>query len=84
MPRWLLALAIVTLYALHQDVWFWSSARPLVFGFIPIGLFYHVAFSVLVALLMGLLVTYAWPAHLEHPIDADEGPRDAGSTRGAR
>ena len=84
MPRWLIALAIVTLYALHQDVWFWSSARPLVFGFMPIGLFYHAAFSVLVALLMGLLVRYAWPAHLEHPIDSDPGKPDSDSIRGAR
>ena len=34
-------LATVLLYALHQDFWFWREARPLVFGFLPIGLFYH-------------------------------------------
>ena len=32
-----LALAIVALYALHQDVWFWRTARPLLFGFLPVG-----------------------------------------------
>jgi len=63
--RVLLVLAVVALYVLHQDVWFWRSARPLVFGFLPIGLFYHACFSVAASLLLWLLVTYAWPAHLE-------------------
>jgi hypothetical protein len=52
-------------YVLHQDVWFWSTARPLVFGFLPIGLFYHIAFTVACSVLLWLLVTYAWPSHLE-------------------
>ncbi len=37
--------AVVLLYVLHQDFWFWREARPLVFGFLPIGLFYHAAFT---------------------------------------
>ena len=60
----LLALATVLLYALHQDIWFWRTARPLVFGFLPIGLAYHAAFSVAAALLLGALVRWAWPSHL--------------------
>ncbi|HEV8431179.1 MAG TPA: DUF3311 domain-containing protein [Pyrinomonadaceae bacterium] len=64
----LLVLAVVVLYVLHQDIWFWRSAR-LVFGFIPIGLFYQGCFSVAAALLMWLLVTYAWPAHLEEEVE---------------
>ena len=48
----LLTLAVVVLYALHQDIWFWRTARPLVFGFMPIGLFYHACFSVAAALLL--------------------------------
>ena len=63
--RILLVVAVLSLYVLHQDVWFWRSARPLVFGFIPIGLFYHACFSVAASLLLWLLVTFAWPAHLE-------------------
>jgi len=66
-----LALAVLAVYALHQDFWLWSSARPLVFGFVPIGLFYHAAYSVLAALLMWLLVTHAWPSQMEQ--DAEPG-----------
>src|SRR3989442_12826931 len=60
----LLTLAVLVVYALHQDLWLWRSARPLVFGFVPIGLFYHAAYSVLAALLMWLLVAHAWPSKL--------------------
>ena len=46
---------MVVLYVLHQDVWFWREARPLVFGFLPVGLAYHAAYCVAVALLMWTL-----------------------------
>jgi hypothetical protein len=69
MKRALLVLAVAVLYVLHQDIWFWRTARPLVFGFVPIGLAYHAAFSVAAAAVLGLLVTYAWPSHLEDEVD---------------
>jgi len=64
-PVPLLTAVIVALYLLHQDVWFWRVARPLVFGFLPIGLAYHAAFCLASALLMWVLTRLAWPAHLE-------------------
>ncbi len=77
MKRWLLVLAVAALYVLHQDVWFWRTARVggvMPFGVIPIGLFYHGLFSVAASLLMWLLVKFAWPAHLEAEVEgrADE------------
>ena len=65
--RILLTLAILLLYLLHQDVWFWRTARPLVFGFLPVGLAWHGAYCVVVALLMWWLTRIAWPSHLEGP-----------------
>jgi hypothetical protein len=66
LPRHLLlVLAVVVMYLLHQDTWLWETAEPLVFGFLPVGLFYHVVYSVAVAALMWLFVRYAWPARLE-------------------
>jgi Protein of unknown function (DUF3311) len=61
----LVALLLALVYVLHQDLWFWRDARPLVFGFLPIGLFYHAAYTVGASVLMWLLVKYRWPAHLE-------------------
>jgi len=63
--RILWAVVILALYALHQDLWFWRTAQPLVFGFLPIGLAYHALFCLAAAALMWALTTYAWPAHLE-------------------
>ena len=76
MKNLLLVLAVVVLYVLHQDIWFWRSSR-LVFGFIPIGLFYQGLFSVAAALLMWLLVTYAWPSHLEEEVEEANTGEDA-------
>ena len=74
----LLTLLILGVYFLHQDFWNWKKAEPLVFGFLPIGLAYHAAYSVLAALLMAILVKFAWPKHLEHP---DTKPTDASRNR---
>ena len=60
-----LIAGVLALYALHQDFWFWRSARPLLFGFLPIGLTYHALYTVAVAAMMALLVRLAWPEHLE-------------------
>jgi hypothetical protein len=65
-------LLVFTFYVIHQDIWFWRTARPLVLGFVPIGLFYHAVFTAACAMLLQLLVTIAWPAHLESGRSADE------------
>jgi hypothetical protein len=70
-----LAIAIVVLYGLHQDFWFWRSARPLVFGFLPIGLAYHGVYCVAAALLMWTLTKVAWPHHLEEDASLREDSR---------
>jgi hypothetical protein len=74
MKRTLLVIAVVVVYVLHQDFWFWRTARPLIFGFVPVGLFYHACFAVLASLLLWLLVKHAWPSHLEQEV---EGPTRA-------
>ena len=61
----LLLLLVLAVYALHQDIWNWRTADPLVFGFLPIGLAYHAAYSILTAAMMAVLVACAWPKHLE-------------------
>ena len=76
MKRVLLIVAVIALYALHQDYWFWRTAHPLVFGFVPIGLFYQACFSVAASLLMWALVKYAWPVHLEEEIEHQKSAED--------
>ena len=57
-------LFLVLLFIFHQDFWLWKNGT-LVFGFIPAGLAYHMAFSLLSALAWYLAVRFAWPAELE-------------------
>ena len=65
MKKLVLFLLIVTVYVLHQDFWNWRTANPLVFGFLPVGLAYHAAYSILASVMMAILVMTAWPKHLE-------------------
>ena len=67
MNRSLLVAAVAAVYLLHQDLWFWREARPLVFGFLPVGLAYHGGYCLLVAGLMWWLTRTVWPDHLEPP-----------------
>jgi hypothetical protein len=60
-----LTILCIVVYALHQDFWFWKTHEPMLFGILPIGLAYHAGFCFLCALLMFILVKFAWPSHLE-------------------
>lgn len=62
----LLTLLVIVFYALHQDVWNWKKAEPLLFGFLPPALWYHAAYSCCAAGIMALLVKFAWPADLDN------------------
>lgn len=59
-----LAVAAV-LYVLHQDIWFWRTPDPLVFGFLPVGLFYHAAYTLLISIVLAWLARSHWPSHLD-------------------
>lgn len=64
----------------HHDFWLWDD-RALVLGFLPAGLAYHVAFSVVVSLLWAIAVLVAWPHSLERFATADD---DAAPATGER
>jgi hypothetical protein len=79
--RVLLSITIAVVYLLHQDVWFWRAARPLVFGILPVGLAYHAAYCLGAVVLMWVVTAIAWPADLD--VDARSGAGDgrAGARR---
>ena len=58
-------LLVAAAYLLHQDFWWWDRARPLVFGVMPIGLFFHAAYTAALPLLMLGLVRLIWPRDAE-------------------
>ena len=57
-------LGVVVLVVLHDDFWWWDDPT-LVFGFLPIGMAYHIAFSVAASALWFAAVKFAWPCHIE-------------------
>lgn len=61
---------VVFLLILHQDNWFWTDGR-LVFGFLPVGLFWHALISVGATLTWALATKIAWPV-------TDATPRNDG------
>lgn len=79
-PGWKFYVAVwLAMMAVHQDFWNWRDAT-LVFGFVPVGLAYHLGYSILAAVVMAVLVRRAWPAHLEalERETADGGTSDGG------
>jgi hypothetical protein len=72
--RWWLAPLLLAVYLLHQDFWWWRETRPLVLGFLPLGLAYHGAYCLVVAAVMFLLVRKAWPDGLEEPARENSPP----------
>ena len=64
---------VVLLLILHQDNWFWEDGT-LVFGFMPIGLFYHACISVAAGVTWYLATRFCWP----HNADGDEPQAEGG------
>ncbi len=64
-------LAVIVLLVLHQDFWYWDD-RTLVLGFMPIGLAYHMVFSIAAALVWLAAVKFAWPSDIEAWADESE------------
>lgn len=72
--RLIIAGLVILLIVLHQDVWNWDS-RALVFGFIPLTLFYQVCISIGASATWYLATIIAWPEDLEdlsHTSTSDE------------
>jgi len=64
MKRFVVLLVLLLLIC-HQDGWWWDSIDPLAFGFMPIGLTYHVLFSIVSAVVGVLAVRYCWPSDVD-------------------
>ena len=61
---WIIVALVILLIVLHQDVWFWES-KTLLFGFVPITLFWHACISVGATLTWALATKIAWPKELQ-------------------
>jgi hypothetical protein len=60
------------LLLLHNDLWLWDDGS-LALG-LPVGMTYHVGYSLAAFVLLLLLLKFAWPRHLETGQDEEETP----------
>ncbi len=68
------------MFLLHHDFWWWNDPA-LVFGFLPVGLAYHLAFSVAAGALWFATVKFAWPEHVEDFANAKDAPADSSNPK---
>ncbi len=74
-------IIFAALFVLHHDFWWWDD-RSIVLGFMPVGLAWHVLFSIAAASLWVLALKFAWPQHIEEWAEGD-GAGASGSTPAA-
>lgn len=78
--RKLLYAVLVILALLHQDFWNWDRAH-LYFGFLPSGLAYHAAYTLVVVFFWILVVRFAWPHEVERFVEEGEAAEDSAGGR---
>ncbi len=78
MPRIAVYLGITSLLILHHDFWLWDDPT-LIFGFLPVGLAFHVVYTLAAAALWYLTVSYAWPSEIVRFADLSDDTEDDGA-----
>ena len=63
--KWVLLILTIGLVVIHNDWWNWSKTDPRLFGFLPVGIWYHGLYCIAASVLLALLVMFVWPKHLE-------------------
>ena len=70
-PTLVFVIVFIVLAVLHQDFWNWDNAN-LVFGFMPVGLAYHAAYSLVAAAFWAVVIKLGWPTKLEEWADGSD------------
>lgn len=72
--RLIIAALVLLLMILHQDNWNWNNSN-LMFGFIPVTLFYQMCISMGASAVWFLATKIAWPEDLEEKVLAEVGEK---------
>lgn len=74
----MIAVLAMLLLILHQDYWFWTN-KTLVFGILPMGLFWHICISIAATVVWYLATQIAWP--LDTSKETANGRSEDGASR---
>ncbi len=69
--KYVIWILVIALLVAHQDFWYWEDDST-VFGFLPIGLFYHACLSVAASIVWLVACTLAWPQEFDKGLDEFE------------
>ena len=69
----LLTFIFLLVLFLRHDYWNWDTPGYLLFGFLPVGLWWQGLVTILASIMMWLMVTLAWPSHLEEQTSPPAG-----------
>ena len=58
--KYVVWILVALLVVLHQDVWYWDD-DSLLFGFLPIGMAWHIGISIAASIVWFLAIQFAWP-----------------------
>jgi hypothetical protein len=78
--RLIIAGLVLLLIVLHQDNWNWENSN-LVFGFLPVTLFYQICISLGAGVVWYLATRIAWPDDLEEKVltEVEQAKKKGGS-----
>lgn len=71
MMKKIVLAVLILFYLLHNDFWLWYD--DCLWGGLPSGLLYHLVYCFAAAVLMMLLIRFAWPI----PSDGDSGAEES-------
>lgn len=63
--RYLIFGLLILLALAHQDFWWRSDYRTVLFGVLPVSLAYHICISIAASVLWGLACYYCWPSGVD-------------------
>ena len=72
-------LSVLALIVLHHDFWQWNRIEPLLLGWAPVVLWYHVIYSIACIAVVYLLGRWVWPEPPEFDSASPAGPRASSS-----
>lgn len=74
----LLSAMVAGLLVMRNDFWQWDEPGYLLFGALPVGLWWQALATLLASVTMALMVRFAWPAKLEDEATAAAEQRRQG------